>query len=163
MKEFYEALCGELELLRDQTAYVDWNRLNGGDFFNVALEQALYESVCLIAIYQPNYFGTEHIYCAREYFAMQKLEDQRLALLPNAADRVHGLIIPVILRGEGAIPPEITNKREYEDFSRFMLVDEELAKNPHYAPKIKRIAEYVDARCKTIETAAVSFDNAANV
>jgi hypothetical protein len=43
-----------------------------------------------------------------------------------------------------------------------MLLDEDLAKHPQYAPKIRSIAEYVDARCNCLATAHVPFDDADN-
>jgi hypothetical protein len=89
---------------------------------------------------------------------MCALEGQRLALLPNAQERNHGLIIPVVLRGEGNLPPELTGLRHYEDFSRFMLMDEDLSKHPHYAPRIRHIANYINARCQSLDAAGVPFD-----
>jgi hypothetical protein len=103
IEEFYVALSGELEMLRNEKPFVDKERLKGGDFYNDALARALYESATLILIYQPNYFDAEHTYCAREYRAMCALERERLRLFANAKDRDHGLIIPVVLRGEGNV------------------------------------------------------------
>jgi hypothetical protein len=67
IEEFHRALTAELELLRNERAFVDMERLKGGDFYNEALARALYESATLVLIYQPNYFDTQHPYCAREY------------------------------------------------------------------------------------------------
>jgi len=158
--EFRDALASELELLRDEGLYVDLGRLNGGDFYNEALARALYESVCIVIVYQPNYFDTKHPYCAREYRAMCALETRRLSLLGNLEDRNHSVIIPIVLRGESAIPPEIAARRQYDDFSKFMLLDEELSRHPLYAPKIKQIAEYIDARCQCFEDTEIPFDDA---
>src|SRR5216117_660222 len=140
------SLSAELELLRGEGAYIDWQRLNGGDFYNEAFARALYESVCMILIYQPNYFDQAHPYCAREYRAMCELERERLALLPPM-EQTHGLIIPCVLRGEDAIPQELASTRHYEDFSKFMLVDAEMSTHPLYAQNIRRLAHYIDQRC----------------
>ena len=149
------ALSGELELLRNEGLFVDKERLKGGDFYNDALARALYESATLIVVYQPNYFDAQHAYCAREYRGMCSLERQRLALSRHAEDRDHGLIIPLILRGERDIPNDLAARRHYADFSRFMLLDEELSKHPDYAPKIREIAEYINARCQCLDGSSV--------
>jgi hypothetical protein len=128
--------------------------------YNVALARAVYESATLIVIYQPNYFDPMHPYCAREYRGMSALEFKRLALLPDDEERQHGLIIPVVLRGFESIPPELKGCRQCEDFTKFMLMDQELPKHPQYAPRIRVIAEYIHARCDKLEDAAVPFEEA---
>lgn len=40
---------------------VDWERLQGGDFYNEALTLALCESVCMVVVFTPTYFDKEHI------------------------------------------------------------------------------------------------------
>ena len=158
IKEFHEALSNELELFRNEEVYIDWERLKGGDFYNETLARALYQSVCMVAIYQPNYFDPEHTYCAREYRAMTDLEAERLALFPDAADRNHSLIIPIILRGDGGVPSEISRRRHLYDFSKFMLIDSQISKHPLYAPSIRQIAEYIHDMCLCFETAPVPFN-----
>ena len=159
--EFHRGLTAEMELLRNQKVYIDRQRLAGGDFFNDALELAVYQSAVMIVIYQPNYFDLQHPYCAREYRGMRALETERLRTLPNAVERNHGLIVPVVLRGTDKIPEELLSLRHYEDFSRFTLSDEDLGRHPEYAAKIRGIAEYIDARCKCLESAPVQFDSPA--
>jgi TIR domain len=157
MEEFHHALSDELELLRSQRVFVDKDRLQGGDFYNEALARSVYESATQIVVYQPDYFDVLHPYCAREYRAMRSLEIERLALLRDSGDGQHGLIIPVVLRGVERIPAELKGLRQHEDFSRFMLMDVELNKHPEYAPRIRRIAEYIDARCNALEAADIAF------
>ena len=159
--EFHRGLTAEMELLRNQEVYIDTKRLAGGDFFNAELELAVYKSAVMIVIYQPNYFDVQHPYCAREYRGMRALETERLGTLPNAVDRSHGLIVPVVLRGSNSIPGELLALRQYEDFSRFMLSDEDLGRHSEYAAKIRGIAEYIDARCRCLENAQAQFDSPA--
>lgn len=104
VEEFHRALSAELELLRNEEVFLDKERLNGGDFYNEALARAIYESATLIVVYQPNYFDLQNPYCAREYRGMRALESRRLALIPHVEDRNHGLIIPIVLRGEDSVP-----------------------------------------------------------
>lgn len=159
IERFERALVNELDLLRDEGVFVDKDRLDGGDFYNVALTRAIYESATLIVIYQPNYFDPLHPYCAREYRGMCALEDKRLGFLPGEKEKRHGLIIPVALRGFEDIPAELRSCRQCENFSKFMLMDEELPKHPDYAPRIRKIAEYIDARCRELKDAAVPFED----
>jgi TIR domain len=151
---FQQALAGELELLRNESVYVDYERLDGGTFFNQALSQALYESVCMVMIYQPNYFDLLHPYCAREYLGMISLERSRRLL----ADDQFGLIIPVVLRGFDSLPLEIREQRQCEDFSTFLLYEEDLARHPDYASRIRRLAQYIHARCSLYEHIQGTFD-----
>ena len=158
IRELGIGLAAELELLRNEGVYVDYERLNGGQFIDTNLARAIYESACMVMIYHPTYFDPKHAYCAREYRAMCALEKDRLSLLTDGSDRTHGLIIPVVLRGTDTVPEELSNHRQYEDFSKFMLTDDELQKHPSYAPQIKRIAEYINSRCRALEEIDVSPD-----
>lgn len=160
IEEFTRGLNNELELLGDESLFVDTKRLQGGDFFDEALARALYLSATMIVLYQPNYFDPRHPYCAREYLAMCKLEEPRLALCTQQADREHGLVIPVVLRGPRDLPVELRSRRHYEDFSEFTLVDQELYKHPEYAPKLRKIASYIKDRCDVLSRYEVSFDGA---
>jgi len=160
VEEFTRALRDELELLRDQRPYVDMERLTGGDFFNQALARALYGSATFVIVYQPNYFDLLHPYCAREYRAMRALEQERLSLLPTPEERDHGLIIPVILRSPEGLPPELRGARQFEDFRKFMLMDDDISRHPLYAPRVRVIAEYINRRCQCLEAAHIPFDSA---
>ena len=159
VEEFNRALSDELELLRNEKVYVDMTRLQGGDFYNDALARALYESATLVLVYQPNYFDVTHPYCAREYRAMCALEQERLSHVPDTGEREHGLVIPIILRGASGLPAELINHRQYEDFSRFMLMDDEISRHPMYSPRIRAIAEYIHGRCQCLDGAGVPFDS----
>ncbi|HEY6248368.1 MAG TPA: TIR domain-containing protein [Candidatus Angelobacter sp.] len=126
--------------------FVDWHRLQGGDFFNAKLAHALCQSVCMVAVYTPTYFSLVHPYCAREYRAMEKLEDQRLAALNRKADREHGLIIPIVLRYKDRLPKKIKSKRQFYDFEAFLQGDNQIVKPEGYFKAIKEIASYIAER-----------------
>jgi len=160
VSDLYNALSGELELMTDKEVYLDRERLEGGYFYNEALARALCESVCLIAVFTPTYFDRYHTYCAREYKAMEKLEAERLKLLQNPSNHVYGLIIPIVFRGENYLPPEIKNRRQYVKFDSFLLSDDEMSKHPRFAPEIRKIAEYIAARCQAFD--ALSEDACKN-
>jgi len=71
------SLKTELSRWLDMDVYLDEERLKGGEFFNAKLAQAICESVCLIVVYTPTYFSDKNTYCAREYKAMEELEQVR--------------------------------------------------------------------------------------
>jgi hypothetical protein len=151
--EFYSALCAELEpMLGANVVYLDQKRLSGGDFYNQALTNDLFESATMIVIYTPTYFHAEQVYCAREYAAMEQLERRRLALLGNPASRDHGLIMPVVLRGAKHLPDAIKRSRQYYDFESFQLGGRRLARHPKFAPAIRAIAAYICDRYQELST-----------
>ena len=135
VEDFHDALSSELEPLIDPLrVYRDVLRLEGGDFYNQALARSLCESVCMIMIFTPTYFNSDHTYCTREFAAMCRIEEARLR-----ANAEHGLIIPVVLRG----------------FDQFLMSDEKLAKNKRFNTEIKKMAEYIAARCRELRGMAI--------
>ena len=114
-ESFRDALDDQVGWYLPMPVYLDTGRLSGGDFFNRELAFALCRSVCMISLYVPYYFDTNHTYCAREYQAMVRLEKQRLRAMPKAAQG-KGLIIPIVIRGTP--PDEITKERQTETFER---------------------------------------------
>jgi hypothetical protein len=150
INDLSEALSCELELLLDKGVYLDRERLKGGEFYNEALAIALCESACMIVVFTPTYFDKEHTFCAREYKAMEKLEETRLKLLGGSANKMPGLIIPIIFRGEDCLPKEIKERRQYYNFGDFLLSDVKIGKHPKYARKIQEIARSIYDHYKTL-------------
>lgn len=151
INDLYDALSGEIELLRNEGVYLDRERLKGGLFYNEAVAESLCKSICSIVVFTPTYFDKKHTYCAREYKAMEKLEEERLRLLKDPEAKKHGLIITIVFRGADYLPPEIKERRQYYNFEDFLLCDVELSRHPSYAPKIKEIAKYIADRCRAFE------------
>src|SRR4051794_30268202 len=81
VQDLYDALSSELELLMNEQIYLDRERLKGGNFYNEALATALCQSACMITIFTPTYFDCNHPFCAREYKAMERLEQSRLSAI----------------------------------------------------------------------------------
>lgn len=146
VEELYEGLRSELELL-DETVFIDKDGLQGGEFYNEALALELYNSVCLVVIYTPAYFSTEHPYCSREYRGMEELEQERIALLTSEEEKLKGLIIPIVFRGFERMSAGIKGIRQCHDFSNFLASDEVLYKHHLYTPEIKDVAQYISDRC----------------
>jgi TIR domain len=143
--DLQEALDSELTLTTDLPVYVD-RQLQAGDHFNKAIEKALCESVCMIMVFTPTYFNIKSPYCAREYKAMEQLEQRRLALLRAASAREHGLIIPIVLRGSDILPAPIKSRRQCHDLSRFSLRDTKIIRHREYHNAILAIAKYIYER-----------------
>lgn len=145
------ALQEEIQMLvRDYDVYISGEEMRAGMMVSDILARALCESICMVMVYTPSYFSVSHPYCAREYRGMELLEQQRLAAL-SADDRGHGLIIPVVLRGEKLLPSKIRNERHFYNFGGFTLCDPEIAEHKEYARMVKKIAEYVGERVMAFE------------
>lgn len=151
IRQLHDGLAAELELLRQERVYVDYERLSGGQFLDPNIARALADSACMIAVYHPTYFDPEHLYCAREYLAMLTLEENRLDALGPGAERENGLIIPIILRGSETLPAEIAKRRIYHDFSKVLLGDVDAGIKGH-AAQLRGIAQYIDGRCRALES-----------
>jgi hypothetical protein len=143
-----EALRNELVMRTETDIFVDREGIRGGDIIDPALSRALCTSACLVAVYTPVYFSKQKSYCAREYFAMEFLEKQRLARLSKPLGKEFGLIIPIVLRG--ALPDEIKKKRRSFNFEHFSLVSKSISKNRHFEPHIREIADAICQRTKML-------------
>jgi hypothetical protein len=146
ISDLSSALRNELALMIEEDLYLDRERMRGGTFFNPSLARALCKSVCMIVIYTPTYFSKTHPYCAREYRAMEHLEQLRLAKLDRTFSRECGLIIPIVLRGEASLPEDIRANRHYYSFERFSLTSREIAKNKQFEQMVRDIASVIHAR-----------------
>jgi hypothetical protein len=101
-------------------------------------------------VYTPTYFSEKHTYCAREFKAMEELEKHRLELLGYSDNAKHGLIIPIIYRGNKRIPHNISSKRQCYFFEDYQISGHATLDYPEYAQKIKEIAEYIEERCEEL-------------
>jgi hypothetical protein len=131
----------------DNSMYIDEERLKPGYKYNEALAQAICESLCMIVVYSPRY--EHHPYCLREFTAMERIEEKRKALLgPKGNGK--GFIIPIILGGEGDLPPKIKNSIHYYNFSKFTLASTEIRRNKDFIPDIERICLVIHELCRAL-------------
>jgi len=158
--DLHRGLCNELEaqLGRGIDVFFDQERLKGGYFFNEVIAEELCQSACLVLVYTPSYFDVEHAYCAREYRGMLKLEEQRLALLKDDIKRTHGLIVPVVFRGDKYLPAEIGSVRHSYNFDQFSLSDRCMSKHKKYAPVLTEIADYIAERYRDLSPQLTAVD-----
>jgi hypothetical protein len=149
-KKFVSDLCtalrNELALMIEEDLFIDRERMRVGTFFNASLARALCKSMCMIVIYTPTYFSRNHLYCTREYRAMENLERQRLTRLDTPLSRECGLIIPIVLRGEETLPEDIRANRHYYSFERFSLTSRELSRNRQFEEQVRQIAVVIHQR-----------------
>lgn len=143
MAGLVEALKSEFEpFVPKPLVYLDTERLQPGFEFNAALAKALCSSACWIVVYVPQY--TDHEYCLREYRAMQMLEQRRRDELGDRLMPEHGMIIPIILRGEPAQLPDGVGQRAHcLEFNRFTTTTGEILRNDAYIEEIGRLGPYI--------------------
>lgn len=140
--DLYHSLSSELEALVDESVFIDRERIKGGNFFNEKVAKELCCSACMVMIYTPRYFSTDHSYCAREYKAMEYLEKMRLSMFSSEI-QMEGLIIPVIFRGSEKMPGEIRERRHSCNFESYYLYESNMQYQPDYAPKVREIASII--------------------
>jgi len=143
INKFVKGLEDEIFLQSDKGVFVD-SYLEGGDRLDEEIGPNLCQSACMILFFTPLYFTLDHVYCARELLAMQKLEEQRRNFLP---DKGKGLIIPIILRGEKKFPEALKNTLYYNftdivDPAKMLKIKSET---------IRKIAQYILDRCDDLD------------
>lgn len=154
VEELKKDLLNELELLlepEERDIFLDTEGLQGGDFLYPRIAQALCRSVCMICLWTPIYFSRTHNYCAREYRAMEILEEHRKRLLRTSSNSTQGLIIPLALRECNRFPCQLN--RLYVNFEDFLQPTErgKLTKPRGYFKKIKELAKYVAQRYQELK------------
>ncbi len=147
--QLYHGLSGEIEANLGRgvgPVFLDQERMAAGDLFNEEISRELCASATMVMVYTPSYFDLGKPYCAREYKAMLQLETARLQALNQPDQKTHGLIIPVLFRGEIHLPPEIRDNRLHYDFQSFLLSHRKLSKHSKYAPMLRELGAYIAER-----------------
>jgi hypothetical protein len=139
-------------LLPNSNICFDEKALKVGDQYNEELAFQLCQSACMVMFFSPLHFDLQHPYCALEYQAMLRLEEQRLGA-PVADLRNKGLIFPVAFRGVGCLPSEITAFRQYEDFEH--IVCESDFEQRDCQARIKELANQIYLRFVALSKAGV--------
>jgi hypothetical protein len=147
IKQTVDALKAELDGRVPLPVFLDVDRLSGGTFYNEALACALCNSVCMVVLYWPTYFSTEHTFCSREYRAMLRLEAERLSRLPSALERQKGLIVIIAFRDFNQIPAEISRDRLICNFEAHSL-RRNMAQKQEFINDIYKIGTYITERCR---------------
>ena len=146
VEEFESRLRGELEAQVDEPVFRDNASLSGGDVLDPALGEALCTSAAWVVVYVPRYMKRE--YCRREFAAMLLLEEERRRALMGRLPLKTGMIMPVLLRGEGVeLPLPDAGERIWEDFKAYDAQSNPIGGNSDYSEKICRIAERIALLC----------------
>lgn len=110
--------------------------------FDEALFKAICQSICMVVVYSPKY--EDHVYCLREYTAMERIEMKRKEILGNNASNEVGMIIPIVLWGlQEGLPDKIRKQRHYVDFSKFSTASMNMKRNSKYVKQIDWIAQII--------------------
>lgn len=151
MHDIVEALHSYLEphLDVENELFVDTEQLKGGDDIGRRVAQALWHSVCMLAIYTPRY--ESHEFTRREFAAMEAFERLRGQWV-NLPSR---LVIPVVMTEHPfGLPPQITD-RFYLNFSGFTLATPELKSNPEFIPQILKLVDHISTEYHLLRSVAV--------
>jgi hypothetical protein len=148
IKDLCGALDSELSGWMRERCFVDSTGLRAGMLYNPALASALCKSVCMIAVYTPHYFDHQHTYCAREYLAMETIEQRRLSIATQQQG-YYGLIIPIVLRGEENLPQVIRSQRQFHSFERLTLPLRGIMRTKQFEEDVKSIAKGI-SKCKSL-------------
>jgi hypothetical protein len=151
IQQTVDALKTELEGRVPLPVFLDVERLKGGTFYNEALATSLCSSVCMVMLYWPTYFSTDHTFCSREYKAMVRLEAQRLNLLTDPLEKLKGLIIPVAFRDFDQIPGEVRLNRFVSNFEAYSL-RRNMSQNREFINDIYKIGTYITERCRAFRS-----------
>jgi TIR domain len=138
VEELKQALTDYVDPYLDEEIYIDKEQLGGGDHYNEVLAQAICQSLCMIVVYVPKY--ERHEYCRREYRAMEILEQRRVELCGQARLGNRGMIIPIILRGDGDLPDKIRDHAHFCNFTKYSTASQNIRSNPECVEQLERVA-----------------------
>ena len=111
IEQFVDALENSLDQRLGQGIFIDRERLKAGYKFNIAITDALRQSICMVAILSPEYYNSD--YCRQEYAAMERIESKRRAEL-GIPPPEKGLVLPLLVWGtEEEVPQAIRNNLHY--------------------------------------------------
>ena len=139
--ELKQALRDCIDPYLDEQVYIDKEQLAGGDHFNEALAEAICQSLCMVVVYVPKY--ERHEYCRREYRAMELLEQQRAAICGRERLGNRGMIIPIILRGDGDLPDRIKKHVHYCNFTKYTTASQNIRNNVDCVAQLEAVAQNV--------------------
>ena len=150
-RQLKEALENEIGAwIRGKDIYIYEGELDGGDIYSEVLKDALCRSVCMIMIFTKSYFHEDYTFCTKEFLMMEALEKRRLKKLKISSAKKHGLIIPIILRGEEYIPKCIKKFRQCHNFEDYHTPIRKGANlfldDKRFRPIIRDIIKYISKR-----------------
>jgi hypothetical protein len=148
-KRIIDTLKGQLDLSAPLPVFLDEDRLKGGQFYQESLARHLCESACMVMLYWPNYFSTQHTFCSREFKLMERLEAERQACLPDS-EHDKGLIIVIALADFDQIPGEITARRLCYNFEPYVLAGRSGMRHPKFLTDMRDIRRYIAERSRIL-------------
>jgi len=150
ISNFWKALHAELSVNALESPYIDREKLTLGANFEVSLQQALCGSACMVMIYMPTYFDPNNIFCAREFRAMEKLEELRLAKVSRDLTEGQRLILPVVIRGQDDLPEYVFGARHYHPMWAHNHLEEKSIKKKKYQREVMKIVRCIRDICSVM-------------
>jgi hypothetical protein len=111
----------------------------------------------MVMLYWPTYFSLDHSYCAREFRAMEKFEQERLMLLPEH-QRAKKFIIILAIRGAEDIPAEIRNSRQIVDLVQDTL-NPNMSRRPSFISAMISVAKSIKERHQLLTEVAADSNH----
>jgi hypothetical protein len=151
VRAFVKQLRKQVKLyLPNNPLFFDEQGLKPGDLLQ-KLGPEICRSASMVIFFLPLHFDIHHPWCALEYHAMLGLEQERLRRLGMGLQN-DGLIFPVILRGEDALPEELRG-RIYANFNH--IVSENDFDVPEAQAVIRKLADSIFQRFKALSNAGI--------
>jgi hypothetical protein len=138
VRELFQDLSDELDLVTPLKVWFDTATLQLGDSWQAAIEEAVMMSVCMVPVLTPTYFSREKLYSAREYLAMERIEKAR----NQVTEHQESLIFPIIFRGPRHLP-EFVRQRQCLDFSEYLAFGSKQFRSPGFAKMVKQLADQI--------------------
>jgi hypothetical protein len=151
MKQLKCELENRIGPLLDETIYMDNYELKIGVNLDKELAKAICQSVCMIVVFTPLYESRSGKYGLREFLAMRRIEDKRMAILSqHGFNTNHRMIIPIVVKGDPdeELPPEIKKITHY-DISKILLTGE--LNTPEFRDKLFEIVQHIYKNSKNIK------------
>ena len=137
-KQVKEAIEQDLSfLIPKPDVFLDDSTIRIGDEWKKSLKTALCKSICMVAICAPIYYHPKHIWCGKEWAAMERLSQKRIP----AED--FGLVIPIIVRMSDPIPQPVS-KIQHFDLSRVTTSTRHFYKTKEFKLKIRAVVERIE-------------------
>jgi hypothetical protein len=96
----------------------------------------------MILVFTPVYFHREKYYCTREYAAMRKFAEKRLANLPQGQSITFDFILPVVFRAPQKVPSGLS-KTNYLDCSDLTAIQPKITRTNEGKARIYQLAETI--------------------
>jgi hypothetical protein len=143
-------LDNHINLYVNKNAFIDISELGAGCDFDEKLSLSICKSIFMIVVFTPPYKDKDHIYCQREYMAMERIEKERIKKLGGRINNSR-MIVPIIFRGKESDLPSNMKNIQYLDIAKFTTASMDLENNREFNIEIDKIARTIYEYSKAFE------------